>query len=269
MEPMMFQTTGELALEVRVPAGIVEVGASDDPDRTEARVEVTGEHDPDDMRIRFESRTNGRDRLVVEHRERTRLEWGNGSRDLRVTIDVPDGVDVDAQTGSADLDVSGRAGVLTFRSGSGAMSFADAAGDVSAKVASGGVRGGDVAGDLMVTSASGDLRVGSVSGSTAVKTASGDVDLDRAARAVQVVTVSGDVSIGAVASGEVNVRSVSGDIEIGVQAGAVVWLDLITTSGDASSELDSSADDDDDARSIIRAVSVSGDIRVRRAAVRR
>jgi DUF4097 and DUF4098 domain-containing protein YvlB len=269
MEPMTFQTTDELALEVRVPAGIVEVRASDDPGRTEARVAVTGEQDPDDMRIRFESRTNGRDRLVVEHREPTRFGWGSGRRDLRVTIDVPSGVDVDAETASADLDVSGWAGTLAFRSGSGAMSFADAAGDVSAKVASGEVRGGEVAGDLMVTSASGDVRVGSVAGSTAVKTASGDVDLDRVARALQVVTVSGDVSIGAIASGEVNVRSVSGDIEIGVDAGAIVWLDLITTSGDASSELDSSAADEEEARSIIRAVSVSGDVRVRRAALRR
>jgi DUF4097 and DUF4098 domain-containing protein YvlB len=247
MEPMTFETTDGLWLEVRVPAGTVEVRASDS---NEARVEVTGERDPDDVTIRFDPRASGRDRLLVEHRERKFLAWGNGAHGLRVTVDVPAGTEVEMESGSADLDVSARIGPLTFRSGSGDLTFGDTSGGVTAKVASGDVRGAGVGGDLAVTSASGDVRVRSVSGSVDAKSA------------------SGDVSIGGVSTGAVNVRTASGDVEIGVEAGATVWLDLISTSGETSSELESTTGDEAAATSTIRAVSVSGDVRVRRATVR-
>ena len=86
---------------------------------------------------------------------------------------------------------------------------------------------------------------------------------------VNVTTVSGDVRLGSIVAGETVVRTVSGDAELGVAAGARVFLDLNTTSGDASSDLELGQDDGAaDVDLSVRVSSVSGDIRVRRAPAR-
>jgi DUF4097 and DUF4098 domain-containing protein YvlB len=259
-----FDTPGRLQLELRVPAGSIRVRAEQ---TSQTRLSISGERDPEDFRIVFDDRRSAEPHLTIEHRERGKLFGWRGA-ELRVDLTVPLGTIVACDTGSADLEITGLLGSLTFRSGSGDCRFDDVEGEVTVKGASGDLAGATVGGGLVFTSAAGDARVREIGGDVNGKSVSGDVSLGRIGGSVQLATVSGDVEIGSVSVGSASVRSVSGDVEIGVARGTRVYLDISSTSGDTVSELDMS-----DAASAgggsdleLQVNSVSGDIRIVRAA---
>jgi DUF4097 and DUF4098 domain-containing protein YvlB len=261
MEPMTYETPGGVDLELRIPAGAMRISAIES---AQTRVQVTGEHDPEDVTIRLAPGSNGRHRLLVEQKRKGALEWFGRSEQLMVDIELPRGSSVDASSGSADLGVTGEIDTLAFRSGSGDLSFESIGRSAGVKVASGDVSGGAVGGDLTVHSASGDVRVRSVAGKLAVHSVSGDVSVDFAEGSVEATLVSGDVTLGSVAAGEIKIRTVSGDIGIGVRPGLRVWLNLDTKSGDVASELEPS-EEATGAAVRIQANSLSGDVRVARS----
>ena len=97
---------------------------------------------------------------------------------------------------------------------------------------------------------------------------SGDITIGEAYDNVNANTVSGDQELGAVMTGIVAAHSVSGDVTIAVRRGSRAFLDCKTVSGDTSSELELTADAPagDGPLVEIRAKTVSGDIRITRAA---
>ncbi len=264
MSTWNFSTPDELVVEARVPAGHIDLYAED---TAESVVEVTGKHDEDELVVELQPASGGRDRLVIDLEQRGRkgvLGWLS-DREFRVRLTVPQGSDVDAFTGSADLSCHGMVGALAFKTGSGDLLFQGTGGDVNAKTASGDIIGRSVGGDLRFAGASGDVQVGEVTGVVNGKTASGDVQVATAGGSVQLMGASGDVDLGSVSSGDVTIRSVSGDIKIGVARGTQVWLDLGSTSGDAVSELDPSDGGGEGETVELHVNTVSGDIRVRSA----
>ena len=123
-----------------------------------------------------------------------------------------------------------------------------------------------VGGSFRGQTAAGDVRVGPVGGDAEVKTAAGDVALDEAGGSITIHSASGDLRVGAVTEGRVDLKSVSGDMLVGVRRGSRVWMDVKTVTGDASSELDSSAEDDGEGPVVeLKATAMSGDIRIVRA----
>ncbi len=265
MEPKTFDTPDGVRLDIRIPAGEIEIEATDTATTT---LEIENERDPQEFRIEFNPHPDGGHRLLVEQRGR-RFGIGLGlRRELSVRIGAPTGAHVAVETGSADLTVRGTAGSLTFRSGSGDLSFEHVSGDATVNVASGDASGGAVEGDLIFHSASGDLGIGPVGGEAIANTASGDVRIGSVRRNLRSATASGDVQIGALSAGESSIRSVSGDVAVGVARGTRVWLDLSSVSGSTTSDLAMSdaSPGDVQAELELRASTVSGDIRVRRAA---
>ncbi|MGZ6544636.1 MAG: DUF4097 family beta strand repeat-containing protein [Actinomycetota bacterium] len=263
MQPQTFHTPGELHLELRIPAGSIEIRATE---TTETRLEITGDHDPDAFRIAFEERTSGGHLLTVEQRQRGRVFGWRGS-ELRVDVTVPSGTYVSCDTGSADLEVVGRVGSLTFRSGSGDCGFDDVDGDVTVKTASGDLRGAAAGRKLTLQSASGDVDVRTVGGGVVGRTASGDLRFGSVDGAVEATTVSGEVAIGTLAAGVTSIKTVSGDVEVGMGQGIRVFLDLSSMSGETSCDLDmgAGASGDAPADAELHVGTVSGDIRVVRA----
>jgi len=262
MEPRTFDTPEGLELALRVPAGKIRIRGEE---TSETRLDIHGERDEDDFLIALDELGGRGRRLRVEYRKRGMVfGWGGG--DVYVDVTVPIGTNVDVETGSADLEITGAIGSLDLKSGSGDCRFGSVDGDVTVKTASGDVEGGTVTGRLAATTASGDARVRSVAGEVVGHSASGDFVVG-AAGCARVTTVSGNVGIGAVWTGQTNVRSVSGDVEIGVPRGTRVYLDLASTSGATISDLDMSSDaDNGDAHLELHVSTVSGDIRVVRAA---
>ena len=257
-----FDTPGRLQLEVRIPAGSIRIRAEQ---TSQTRLSVSGERDPEDFRIAFDDIGSGGHHLTIEHRERGRL-FGWRGNELRMDLTVPLGTVVACDTGSADLEVTGRIGSLTFRSGSGDCRFDDIDGELTVKVASGDLAGATVGGGLSFNSAAGDARVREITGNVGGKSASGTFSLGTIGGSVSLATVSGDVEIGSVAAGSTSVRSVSGDVEIGVARGTRVYLDVGSASGDTVSELDmSDASTGGGADLELQVGTVSGDIRIVRS----
>lgn len=265
MDPITYQTPNELSLELRIPTGEVTVRATDTGQTT---LRISGERAPDEVTVRFDDGADGRHHLVVQQRRPGRGGWRLGA--LTVTVDVPEHTHVTVEGGSTDLVARGRLLSAAFLSGSGDATF-DAVDDrLNVKVASGSLRAGRVGGLLTFHSASGTLRAQQCTGGLVARAASGDLIVGQADGDLRLTTLSGDVQLDAVGSGAVSVNAVSGDVSIGVLPGATVYLDLSSTSGAASSDLPvSELPPTSGERSLsVTATSVSGDVRVHRAAVR-
>jgi hypothetical protein len=83
--------------------------------------------------------------------------------------------------------------------------------------------------------------------------------------------VSGDLAIESFDQGRAELNTVSGDVQVGVLPDRRVWMDLVSRTGDTSCDLDVGGGGEPEGRGggadvEIAARSVSGDIRVRRAA---
>ena len=81
-----FETPGHLHLDLRIPAGIhadpAEETAQTTPDS------ISGERNPDDIRIVFDDARPDYAASDVEHRERGKL-FGGSANELRVDLTVP------------------------------------------------------------------------------------------------------------------------------------------------------------------------------------
>jgi DUF4097 and DUF4098 domain-containing protein YvlB len=126
---------------------------------------------------------------------------------------------------------------------------------------------GSAGGRVQIRTASGDLGVARAHGPVKAQSVSGDVEVGEADAAIEVQTVSGDLKVGRVAAGPLTVNAVSGDVDVAIVPGTAVWLDLRSLSGDMRSELDSGDGPADGEHVVeVRGKTVSGDVRVRRAA---
>lgn len=254
-------------VEVRVPAGLVEIETVDASETTvvfeplrdneatvraidEARVELRGVGD--------------RGRVVIEVLDSP----GFSSDDVEVAVRVraPHGTGVAGATAAADVTGRGRFANVELDVASGDVTFDDVEGNAELNTASGDQRLRRVGGDATLQSASGDVALGRVDGRATVRTASGDVTLDEAHSAVKVQTASGDQRVG-VGAADVSLQSASGNLEIAVRRGARLWIDARSSSGDVTSELEvGDAPSGGEAPvAELRATSLSGDIRITRA----
>jgi len=246
MSEHQFHTPGLRALELGIPVGGIDVETIDGDETT---VVVSG-----DPKLVEQTRVELRgDALVIDfHGRRGLLGMTIGRSALRVQARVPHGVAADLSSASADIEVRGRLASLDAKTASGDITVtAEIDGNATVKTVSGDVRLGRVGGDLNVKSISGDVAAGAVAGSVAAK------------------SVSGDVRVESVREGHATFASVSGDIEIGIASGSDVDVDANTVSGDLSSEVplaSEPAKDGGGATVVVRGKTVSGDVRVVRAA---
>jgi DUF4097 and DUF4098 domain-containing protein YvlB len=266
-----FETPGELTLDIRVPAGRIEIETVDAA-TTEVELDARGGSDQvreliEDARIELREVPGGHE-LTVDVEERRGMGFGFLRKlDVRLIIRAPEGASVRSETASADLRGRGRFGSLQAKAASGDIDFDEVGGGVSVEAASGDVRVSAVHGDADISTASGDVKLGRVEGKLSARAASGDVSLDEAGSGVEVRTASGDQRIGAVAAGSVNLQSMSGDIKVGIRQGSNLWVDARAMSGDLSSELALGDEPPSEDAPLVelRANSMSGDIDVVRA----
>jgi DUF4097 and DUF4098 domain-containing protein YvlB len=256
-----FETSHPLTVDLQIPAGAIDVRVYDAAVTT---VQVEGTR-ADGVEVTFDERPSG-DRLSVAYHGKKWFALFSSGRDLEVTLVVPPATTFEVSTGAADLQVNGTVAALSYRSGSGDLRFDDVTGNVTAKTASGDVNGEEIGGGLRFHGASGDLSVGRVGETTAGRSASGDLSIGRIEGDTSLATASGDVTVTVVADGKTTIRTVSGDVEVGIIEGADVYLDLSSTSGDVTCDLEPSSGPsaDRDRQLSLDASSVSGDVRVRK-----
>jgi DUF4097 and DUF4098 domain-containing protein YvlB len=272
MRTETFKTPRQLAVSVKVPRGDVFVETAE---TDETVVTLDGaERKLERADIRFENRGDY-DELIVDV-DPDDISWAAGRIKVAISFDsakdkidarlrVPYGTIVHAETGSADIRVTGRVRELETKTASGDVSVDEVERDAKIKVASGDVRVARVGGALKVQTAAGDVASGPVGADAEVKTAAGDIRLDDVGGNVSVNSASGDVRVGAVTQGRVELKSVSGDMLVGIRRGSRVWMDVKTITGDASSDLDAGGEDDDGPLVELKATAMSGDIKIVRA----
>ena len=262
-----FDVGGPVSARIAIEGGAVEV---DTVDGTQARVDVMRERggEPgEELFVGLRETGNGPE-LTVELSRGGFLRHFGHERDLYVRVQVPHGSRLRVSTASADVQARGNYSGAVFHTASGDMQIGRIDGDLELRTASGDSEAEHVAGRLVAQSASGDLSFQRTDGAVSVRSASGDVGLrEVGGERVEVHTASGDVEIDEVLRASVSVQSASGDITIGIRRGSRVWLDVRSLSGETESELELSdqPEDGDGPLVEVKAMSMSGDIRIRRA----
>lgn len=248
-----FHTPQPVELELKVPAGDVQVETVDGDESTvvvegneklveQTTVELVGN------RLLVELRTKrGAFGLTIQIGDFT-----FGPSGLNIRVRVPHASRAELTTAAADMELRGRFAGLVSKSASGDL-----------------IVEGDVAGDAEIKTVSGDVRLRTVGGELRVQTVSGDVTAASVANGVTVKSVSGDVRVESARAGHITVQSVSGDIEVGVAPGTNLDVDAGSVSGDLTSEVALGSDAGnlgDGPTLVVRGKTVSGDFKVFRAA---
>jgi DUF4097 and DUF4098 domain-containing protein YvlB len=254
-----FETTGPLRLDLRIPAGSIEIVTDE-----AAQTVVTLQGDADALETAIVDLRG--DELRVEIPER-RGFLGFRHPEVRLEIRCPQGSSAAVRTRSADLRARGTLGRVESTGASGDVDLERVDGAVALKSASGDLRLIEAGGDVTAHTASGDVEIGHARGDLAANLVSGDLSVRAADGSVSANSVSGDVRLSAVVAGTVSVSSVSGDVEVGVRRGSRIHVDASTLSGDTRSELDLGGEPVTGDGPIVelRIKTVSGDVSVVRA----
>ena len=267
----VFETPGDVALQVRLPSGRVVLTTADDPRTTVEIVGRRGQDAVDEIDVTMDER-RGEHVIRIEQKDRFRwgpiqITWGG---DFECRITCPHGSNLDLSGGSTDVKVDGELGEASVRTASGDVHLDTVRAELQVKTASGDVWVEGAEADTSVATVSGDVELGRVSGSLTGRTISGSFKLGAVAMALEVSTTSGDIEVGSVGSGDVRVQSVSGDVRIGIGRGMRVWVDATSVSGKLESELgleDQQSGGDDEGEVVpLHVKTISGDVSIVRAA---
>jgi DUF4097 and DUF4098 domain-containing protein YvlB len=266
-----FDVSGPVEVEIRLASGDITIDPSADG---RVEVELTA-HDEESQRLVDEAtielrEAHGRPQVIVDVPNKRGFNLGNmfSRQGITCRVRCPQGSSASTKTKSADVLAHGVLGGLHVQTASGDVEADRVTGGVNVKSASGDVTIREAGDGVSIQSASGDVDIDVVRGPISINSASGDVRIGEAYDNVNVNTVSGDQDHGAVMRGSVSAHTVSGDVSIAVRRGSKVFLDCNTVSGDTKSDLELSGDvpAGDGPLVEIRAKTVSGDIRITRAA---
>ncbi|MEQ0561087.1 DUF4097 family beta strand repeat-containing protein [Amycolatopsis sp. NEAU-NG30] len=202
-------------------------------------------------------------RLVVQAPK----AWQLRNVALAVKVHAPAGSHVEVRAGAADVTVTGSAGRVDLLTGSGEVKLDRADGSATIRTGSGGIKLGPTLGGLQLRSGSGHVEASSIAGSATLATGTGDVWLGAVSGEVMARTGSGDLSVADAASGTLDLITGSGEVRIGIRSGTAAEVDLTSSSGKVSSELDvADTAPEGGVQLKVRARTGSGDAVVTRAA---
>jgi hypothetical protein len=150
------------------------------------------------------------------------------------TLKVPDGLEIDFNSGSGNLELSNLKVEMKFNTGSGDATVQNVNGELGFNSGSGDFEFTQVEGEIKSNSGSGNHRLNSVNALVKANTGSGDVNLDRSSGGFKLNTGSGDVEAENISlTDNGNFNTGSGDVEISLQASLDHDINLNSGSGDA------------------------------------
>lgn len=173
-------------------------------------------------------------RLVVQAPKALPLR----SAPLTVTVRAPAGTHVEVRGASTEVTVTGAAGRADIVTGSGEVRLERADGAATVRTGSGAIRLGPTLSGLRLRSGSGDVEASSVSGSATLATGTGGIWLGATSGEIMARSGSGDLSVAEAASGTLELITGSGEIRVGIRTGVAAEVDLTSSAGKVSSELD-------------------------------
>lgn len=202
-------------------------------DRNEVRVE--GELDEQAERLVFEQHGDFTTIRVVYPRRYNNID---GSE---LNINVPAGSKIEADSISADIDISGVTGTLRAESVSGDISAEGGSKEYVLESVSGSIRlkGTKADSRINVQSVSGDVRVSDSNGELEASSVSGDVAVDGSVlRRATINNTSGDIEFEAAVSddGTYRFEAISGDVTLVFGKSPIGEFDIATFSGDIDND---------------------------------
>ncbi|EMD26878.1 DUF4097 family beta strand repeat-containing protein [Amycolatopsis azurea] len=201
-------------------------------------------------------------RLVVQAPK----AWQLKNVPLAVTVRAPAGSHLEVRAGAADVTVTGAAGRADLLTGAGKIGLERADGSAIVRTGTGDIKLGPTLSGLQLRTGSGSVEAASVNGSATVATGTGDVWLGEVAGEVLARTGSGDLSVADAASGSLELTTGSGEVRVGIRGGVQAEIDLSSTTGAVSSELDVAETAPAEVSLKVRARTGTGDAKVTSAA---
>src|SRR3954464_8716002 len=167
-----FETTTPLTINASVPAGTIEIEATDDAAGTAVDVErLDKELDPSEVELRLRG-SEGAQTLEIKLGK-----WRFKEARYRLLVRTHSGTDLRIDSGAADIRADGVFGSAKVHSASGDIAIPSGRGDGNLKTASGDVRVAVAHRDVEMDSASGGVDLGEVHGRAKLHTVSGDVEI--------------------------------------------------------------------------------------------
>jgi hypothetical protein len=278
-----FQTPEPIVVNLDISVANVRFVASE---RTDTAVEVrpTNENEPSDVKAAEQVRVEySGGTLLIKGKNPRPFDFSNKSWSVDVTVELPEGSQVEADASVGDFQSTGRLGECRFKSSTGHarlgrtgplrlntsagnVSVEGVAGDAEVSTGSGRIRIGEIEGGAAIKNSNGNTEIGTVGGDARVRSANGDIAVDRAGGGVNAKTANGAIRIGEVARGSVVLETSTGDLEIGIGGGASAWLDVKTGFGQVRNALDETTKPTETGETVeVRAHTGFGDITIRRA----
>jgi DUF4097 and DUF4098 domain-containing protein YvlB len=244
----VFQTPQPISFLLELGGAEVRITAGDRTD-TVVRVRPSDESDQSDVEAARQVRvdhTNGV--LQIKGPKIRMFDFSRKTRSVDVSVELPNGSQVSAETQMGGFDAVGRLGECRFKTSAGNVrlertgplrldtsaghvTVAGVAGNAEINTGAGKVRIGEVEGTAVVRNSNGDTEIGSVTGDVRVRAANGDITIGRAAVGVDAKTANGTVRVGEVTRGAVALETAMGDLEVGIAEGTAAWLDVNTGFG--------------------------------------
>jgi len=190
-------------------------------------IQVEFSYDPDDYEVKMEK--NGT-RLVLEEK----FNAQNVRGDSEWTLTVPDGLDINFNSGSGNLDLTNLKVSMKFNTGSGNANVKNVEGELDFNSGSGDFEFEEVEGEIKANSGSGDHRLRSVNAQVKANTGSGDVRTENSKGGFKLNTGSGDVGAEDITlTDDGSFNTGSGDVDIILKASLDHDIRLNSGSGDA------------------------------------
>ena len=208
-----FPTPEPIAVTLDLGAGNVRITASD---RTDTVVEVrpTDDADESDVQAAAQARVdyaNGLLRVTApKHRA---FDFSKKSRSVDVSIALPSGSRLSADTQMGDVRGAGRLGECRIKTSLGSA-WLESTGPLRLHTGFGDVTADEIAGSADVSTGSGAIRLGELDGAVTAKNSNGDTSIDGATGDVRVRAANGVISIGRAGAG-VDAKTSNGSIRLG------------------------------------------------------
>ncbi|GLY04495.1 DUF4097 family beta strand repeat-containing protein [Actinoplanes sp. NBRC 101535] len=280
-----FETPAPIKVTVEIANGSIRIAAGDRLD-TVVDVRPGNADDRSDIEAAAQISVDYIDGELRVAGPRRMLDFARKSRSVHVSIEVPSGSRVAADTWAGDIRCAGPLGDCRLKTGYGTVQTGQT-GSANLQTAFGHITAEHIAGDAELATGSGDIEadriqgaagvknsnggtvIGTVGGAVRVRSANGAITIGRAGGAVDAKTSNGAIRVGEVVAGTAVLTTASGDLDIGIAEGTAAWLDVHTAYGQVHTRLDSAArPEDTDETAEVRARTSAGDITIHRSAGR-
>ena len=200
----------------------------------QVKVTVEYTYDDDDYTPEFD---------VSGSRLRVKEEFGRGRRNWNIkgkstwTFELPDGIELDLNTGSGNVEVVGLEVRMRVSSGSGSIEVENTKGDSRVNTGSGNISITQLTGEVRANTGSGNIRIREVEGDSDLNTGSGNVRATDVTGKMRYNTGSGRIDAENLTITD-HSRFSTGSGNVDVSLGAALDHDLILSTGSGNATLD-------------------------------